>query len=78
MGQMTTNLTAREKEVIRAVCMSTDTLPLIAPQLNIRYSTLKRIMSNVCDKTGMGSRLEVMFWAWEHGIVKCPCGKANG
>ncbi|MEQ1729167.1 MAG: response regulator transcription factor [Vicinamibacterales bacterium] len=60
-------LTARQLQIVKAVvdgCSNKD----IAEKLTISEETVKRHLTNIFDKTGMSSRLELAMYAVKHGI----------
>ena len=61
-------LTPRELEVVRAVAGG-DRNQEIATQLGVRVTTVKHHLTNVFDKVGMSTRLELTMFALRHGIV---------
>lgn len=70
-------LTPREREIVMALCESTATASELGRELGLGGETLKRHMSNICDKAGMSSRLELAFFCWSNGVVSCPCGRSR-
>jgi DNA-binding NarL/FixJ family response regulator len=65
----TYGLTPRELEVVTCIvegCSNKD----IAKQLNISEETVKRHLSNVFDKTGVSTRLELALFAIAHKLVE--------
>jgi DNA-binding NarL/FixJ family response regulator len=65
----TTELTAREEEITRAVARGR-TNAEIGSELFISLSTVKTHISNVQTKLGVRNRVEIATWAWESGLVK--------
>jgi DNA-binding NarL/FixJ family response regulator len=65
----TTELTAREEEIVRAVARGR-TNAEIGTELFISLSTVKTHISNVQAKLGVRNRVEIATWAWESGLVK--------
>lgn len=65
----TTELTAREDEIARAVARGR-TNAEIGSELFISLSTVKTHISNVQTKLGVRNRVEIATWAWESGLVK--------
>ena len=64
----TYGLTPRELEVVTCIvegCSNKD----IAKQFTISEETVKRHLSNVFDKTGVGTRLELALFAISHKLV---------
>ena len=64
-------LTAREIEVIGLVtegCSNKE----VASRLNITEDTVKRHLTNVFDKVGMSTRLELALFALKHNLVRKP------
>jgi DNA-binding NarL/FixJ family response regulator len=65
----TYGLTPRELEVVTCIvegCSNRD----IAKQFNISEETVKRHLSNVFDKTGVSTRLELALFAIAHKLVE--------
>lgn len=65
----TYGLTPRELEVVTCIvegCSNKD----IAKQFNISEETVKRHLSNVFDKTGVSTRLELALFAIAHKLVE--------
>jgi two-component system nitrate/nitrite response regulator NarL len=66
--QKTFNLTRREVEVIRCIvdgCSNRE----IATQFGLSEETVKRHLSNVFDKLGVSTRLELAMFAMSHQLV---------
>jgi two-component system, NarL family, nitrate/nitrite response regulator NarL len=61
-------LTSRELEVVAAV-VSGDSNRDIADRLAISLQTVKHHLTNIFDKTGVSSRLELALFAIRHGLV---------
>ena len=64
----TYGLTPREMEVIGCIvegCSNRD----IAKQFNLSEETVKRHLSNIFDKTGVSTRLELAMFAIAHELV---------
>ena len=62
-------LTPREFEILRCIvagCSNRD----IAKQFTISEETVKRHLSNIFDKTGVSTRLELAVFAISHKIVE--------
>ncbi len=62
-------LTPREMEVVTCIvegCSNRD----IASQFNISQETVKRHISNIFDKTGVSTRLELALFAIAHELVR--------
>jgi len=68
-GIGTSELTAREKEVLRLIAKGFDNLK-IADSLSISEGTVKNHVSNIYNKIGANSRAEAVAWAWQNGLVK--------
>ncbi|MGP8269813.1 MAG: response regulator [Terracidiphilus sp.] len=65
----TYGLTPRELEVVGAIvegCSNRD----IAKQFNLSEETVKRHLSNIFDKTGVSTRLELALFAIAHHLVE--------
>lgn len=61
-------LTAREREIVLAVGAG-DSNRDIATRLNISLQTVKHHLTNIFDKTGTSTRLELALLAIRHGLV---------
>ncbi len=61
-------LTDREMEVVRLVCEGLGNKE-IADRLQIAGETVKRHMTNIFNKVGMSSRLELALFAIDHQLV---------
>ncbi len=66
--QKTFGLTARELEIISAV-VAGSTNRDIAKQLSISEDTVKHHLTNIFDKTGVSTRLELALFAVNHRLV---------
>ena len=67
----TFGLSARELQVVALIvegCTNRD----VASQFGISEDTVKRHMTNIFDKTGVSSRLELALFAVHHGIGPRP------
>lgn len=64
----TYGLTEREMEVIKLVCEGLGNKE-IAERLSIAGETVKRHMTNIFNKVGMSSRLELALFAIDHHLV---------
>ena len=65
----TFGLTDREMEVVRLVCEGLGNKE-IADRLQIAGETVKRHMTNIFNKVGMSSRLELALFAIDHQLVE--------
>jgi two-component system, NarL family, nitrate/nitrite response regulator NarL len=65
----TFGLTEREMEVVRLVCEGLGNKE-IADRLQIAGETVKRHMTNIFNKVGMSSRLELALFAIDHQLVE--------
>jgi DNA-binding NarL/FixJ family response regulator len=65
-------LTERERQVIALVC---EGLPnrAIAERLMISETTVRHHLTSVFDKLGVNSRLELVIYAYRHGLARPPC-----
>jgi two-component system, NarL family, nitrate/nitrite response regulator NarL len=63
------HLTARERDVL-ALVASGETNRGIARKLAVSEDTVKHHVTNILDKTGMSSRVELTLFAIEHRLVK--------
>ena len=67
-ARKTFGLTPRELEVVGSIvegCSNKD----IAKQFGISEETVKRHLSNIFDKTGVSTRLELALFAISHQLV---------
>jgi len=64
-------LTARELEIVPHVAGGASNRD-IAQLLSVREDTVKRHLSNIFDKLGVYSRLELALFAIHHGLVESP------
>jgi len=65
------HLTAREREITAAIvegCSNRD----IARRFTLSGDTVKHHLTNIFDKTGTGSRLELALFAIDRGLVRDP------
>ena len=72
----TYGLTPRQLEVVSCIvegCSNRD----IAKQFTISEETVKRHLSNVFDKTGVSTRLELALFAIAHKLVEKPKQEAQ-
>jgi DNA-binding NarL/FixJ family response regulator len=65
-------LTERERQVIALVC---EGLPnrAIAERLMISDTTVRHHLTSVFNKLGVNSRLELVIYAYRHGLARPPC-----
>jgi DNA-binding NarL/FixJ family response regulator len=64
-------LTERQHEIIAAIAEGM-TNGQIAAHLNIAEFTVKHHVTRIFDKTGMGSRVELVIFAMRHGLIPVP------
>jgi DNA-binding NarL/FixJ family response regulator len=62
------NLTARERDVIRAV-VAGQTNKEIAKEFGVTEDTVKHHLTRIYDKVGTSNRLELALFAMHHGLV---------
>jgi DNA-binding NarL/FixJ family response regulator len=62
-------LTPREHEITRHI-VSGDTNQVIARRLSVGEDTVKHHLTNIFNKTGLSSRVELALFALHHGLVK--------
>lgn len=70
-------LTAQELRIIRLLCDGI-TNKDIAPLLGISRETVKKHMSNLCDKLGVSSRIEVVIFAFSKGLISVDASGERG
>jgi DNA-binding NarL/FixJ family response regulator len=64
-------LTPRELEIVPHIAVGASNKD-IAQMLSVREDTVKRHLSNIFDKLGVYSRLELALFAINHGLVEAP------
>ena len=64
-------LTPRELEIVPHIAVGASNKD-IAQMLSVREDTVKRHLSNIFDKLGVYSRLELALFAINHGLVEPP------
>jgi len=64
-------LTPRELEIVPHIAVGASNKD-IAALLSVREDTVKRHLSNIFDKLGVYSRLELALFAINHGLVEAP------
>jgi DNA-binding NarL/FixJ family response regulator len=62
-------LTPRELDIIAAVGRG-ETNRAIAHQLSITHDTVKHHLTNIFDKLGVFTRLQLVLFAMQHGLVE--------
>lgn len=62
-------LTRREQDIIAGIAAG-ESNKEIAERLSIREHTVKHHLSNIFDKTGVFSRLELAVFAFNHGLTR--------
>jgi two-component system, NarL family, nitrate/nitrite response regulator NarL len=67
-GEVPFQLTRREREIISAVAQGS-TNREVAAQLSITEDTVKHHLSNIFDKTGVSTRLELALFAVRHNLA---------
>ena len=70
-------LTEREAEVVRMVARGLSN-KLIAGELHLSPSTVKRHLENIYDKTGQRTRAALSVWAVDGGVVRASPGDGDG
>jgi DNA-binding NarL/FixJ family response regulator len=63
-----TRLTPRERAVVAAVAEGKSNQD-VGRDLLISEQTVKNHLQNIFDKTGVASRVELAFWALDHGLT---------
>jgi two-component system, NarL family, nitrate/nitrite response regulator NarL len=69
-------LTPRELEIVPHIAVGASNKD-IAATLSVREDTVKRHLSNIFDKLGVYSRLELALFAINHGLVEPPSATAT-
>jgi two-component system, NarL family, nitrate/nitrite response regulator NarL len=67
-AQVPFRLTQREREIVSAIVQG-NTNRDVATQLSISEDTVKHHLSNIFDKTGVSTRLELALFAVRHNLV---------
>lgn len=66
-----TSLTEREREVIALICEGLQN-KLIGERLFISETTVRHHLTSIFDKLGVSNRLELVIYAYRHGLAKLP------
>jgi DNA-binding NarL/FixJ family response regulator len=64
-------LTEREREVIALICEGLQN-KLIGERLFISETTVRHHLTSIFDKLGVTNRLELVIYAYRHGLAKLP------
>ncbi|HEX6291575.1 MAG TPA: response regulator transcription factor [Herpetosiphonaceae bacterium] len=64
-------LTDREREVIALICEGLQN-KLIGERLFISETTVRHHLTSIFDKVGVSNRLELVIYAYRHGLAKLP------
>jgi two-component system nitrate/nitrite response regulator NarL len=67
-------LTGRELEVIHLIALGLKNKP-IGVKLFISETTVRHHLTSVFGKLGVGNRLELIIYAFKHGLAKVPSNK---
>lgn len=67
-------LTDRELQVIHLIALGLKNKP-IGEELFISETTVRHHLTSVFGKLGVGSRLELIIYAFKHGLAKVPANK---
>ena len=62
------SLTPRERDVLALLAQGHDNSG-IARELNLAEQTVRNYVSRLYEKTGLGSRVELVVWTLKHGLV---------
>lgn len=65
------SLTEREREVIALICEGLQN-KLIGERLFISETTVRHHLTSIFDKLGVTNRLELVIYAYRHGLAKLP------
>jgi DNA-binding NarL/FixJ family response regulator len=65
------SLTDREREVIALICEGLQN-KLIGERLFISETTVRHHLTSIFDKLGVTNRLELVIYAYRHGLAKLP------
>lgn len=65
------SLTEREREVIALICEGLQN-KLIGERLFISETTVRHHLTSIFDKLGVSNRLELVIYAYRHGLAKLP------
>lgn len=63
-------LTAREREIVRALCAGSSTNEALAERLGLSVLTIKSHLSRIMPKAGVESRAQLVAWAFRAGVVE--------
>lgn len=76
-AHVTNGLTDREKQVVELICKGMKNKD-IAESLFITETTVRHHLTSVFNKLEITSRLELVIYAFKHGLVKMPKTNGNG
>ena len=62
------SLTPRERDVLALLAQGYDNSG-IAKELELAEQTVRNYVSRLYEKTGLGSRVELVVWTLKHGLV---------
>ncbi len=65
-------LTPRDLDIVRALAAGGPRNKEIAYQLGLSPDTVKVYISRILQKLGVGSRLEIILWAYKNGVAEMP------
>jgi DNA-binding NarL/FixJ family response regulator len=66
------NLTKRQRQILIRVCDGMANKE-IAEELGLQTQVVKNYMGGILTATGMGTRAELIVFAFRHQLVECPC-----
>jgi two-component system nitrate/nitrite response regulator NarL len=66
-----TGLTAREREVITLICQGLQNKQ-IAERMHLSQTTVVHHLTSIFDKLGVANRLELLTYAYNHGLAQLP------
>lgn len=71
------SLTPAEARLLELLTQTSETNVAIGIGLGVSDNTVRKHSQALLDKSGMSTRLELLFFAVEHGVVACPCKRAR-
>lgn len=75
-GSQTETLTSRELEVIRLLAVGRKNKEL-AKELSVSEATIRHHLSSIYGKVGVDDRLNLVIYAYEHGLVDVPSSSGS-
>jgi DNA-binding NarL/FixJ family response regulator len=71
-SQVVESLTQRQRQILVRVCDGMANKE-IAAELGLQTQVVKNYMGGILTATGMGTRAELIVFAFRHQMIQCPC-----